>query len=86
MEIFVEYTARTSQQLGKILKACRKQQQLTQETVAARVGLRQSQISDIETRGADITVDTLYRLISALNLELVLRDMPARDNQQPAEW
>jgi transcriptional regulator with XRE-family HTH domain len=54
--------------------------------VAARVGLRQSQISDIETRGADITVDTLYRLISALNLELVLRDMPARDNQQPAEW
>jgi HTH-type transcriptional regulator/antitoxin HipB len=81
----VDYTARTSQQLGQILKACRKKRQLTQGTVGARIGVRQSQISDIERHGADITVDTLYRLLSALNLELVLREMPARDKQS-SEW
>lgn len=81
----MEYVARTPQQLGQVLKACRKKRQLTQGAVGARVGVRQSQISSIETHGAEITVDTLYRLISALGLELVLRDMQARD-ARPTEW
>jgi HTH-type transcriptional regulator / antitoxin HipB len=81
----VHYVARTPQQLGQILKACRKKRQLTQDMVGAKVGVRQSQISSIETHGADITVDTLYRLLSALGLELVLRDMPPRDTP-PADW
>lgn len=81
----MEYVARTPQQLGQILKACRAKRQLTQGMVGARVGVRQSQLSSIETRGADITVDTLYRLLSALDLELVLRDKRA-DNPAATEW
>lgn len=78
------YAARTPQQLGQILKASRKKQGLTQSEVGAKVGLRQAQISDIETRGADITVDTLYRVVSALGLELVLRDRTA--DVPATEW
>lgn len=81
----MEYVARTPQQLGQVIRACRKKRQLTQSMVGAKVGIRQAQISSIETRGADITVDTLYRLLSALGLELVLRDMHARDTR-PTEW
>ncbi|MGD9599644.1 MAG: helix-turn-helix domain-containing protein [Steroidobacteraceae bacterium] len=81
----MEYVARTPRQLGQILRACRKNRRLTQGTVGSRVGVRQSQISSIETRGADITVSTLYRLLAALDLELVLRDRHAR-NKRPVEW
>jgi HTH-type transcriptional regulator/antitoxin HipB len=81
----VEYVARTPQQLGQILKACRKKRQLTQGAVGARVGVRQARISGVETHGADITVDTLYRLLSALGLEMVLRDRQPRDSR-PTEW
>jgi HTH-type transcriptional regulator/antitoxin HipB len=81
----VEYVARTPRQLGQILRACRNKRQLTQGTVGSKVGVRQSQISSIETRGADITMGTLYRLLAALDLELVLRDRRARD-RQPTEW
>ncbi len=81
----MDYVVRTPQQLGQVLKACRKKRRLTQSLVGAKVGVRQGQISSIETHGADITVDTLYRLISALGLELVLRDMRARD-ARPTEW
>lgn len=81
----MEYVARTRRQLGQILRACRKKRRLTQGTVGSGVGVRQSQISSIETRGADITVGTLYRLLAALDLELVLRDRRARD-KRPTEW
>ena len=81
----MDYVVRTPQQLGQILKACRKKRQLTQGMVGAKVGVRQAQISVIETHGADITVATLYRLLSALGLELVLRDRPLRDTS-PTEW
>ena len=79
------YVARTPHQLGQLLRACRKKRQMTQSMVGSRVGVRQSQISSIETRGAQITVDTLYRLLSALDLELVLRNKHAR-NKRPTEW
>ncbi len=80
----MDYVARTPEQLGQVLKACRKRRQLTQTTVGSRVGMRQAQISSIETHGADITVDTLYKLLSALGLELVLRDRQAPTS--PTQW
>jgi HTH-type transcriptional regulator/antitoxin HipB len=81
----VDYVARTPQQLGVILRASRKKRNLTQHAVGAKVGVRQAQISAIENRGAEITVDTLYRLLSALGLELVLRETPTPD-RPPTEW
>jgi transcriptional regulator with XRE-family HTH domain len=81
----MEYVARTAHQLGQVLKSRRKQLGLTQREVAARVGLLQAQVSVIESHDAKATVTTLYKALSALGLELVLRDnAPAPIN--PTEW
>jgi HTH-type transcriptional regulator/antitoxin HipB len=81
----MEYIARTAHQLGQVLKSRRKQLGLTQREVAAKVGLLQAQVSVIESHDAKATVTTLYKALSALGLELVLRDSaPAPNN--PTEW
>jgi HTH-type transcriptional regulator/antitoxin HipB len=81
----MEYVARTPQQLGQILKGSRQQHGLTQSAVGSKVGLKQSTVSAIETNGANTTIETLYKALSALGLELVLRD---RTSPGPArtEW
>jgi HTH-type transcriptional regulator / antitoxin HipB len=81
----MEYVARTAHQLGQVLKSRRKQLGLTQREVAVKVGLLQAQISVIESHDAKATVTTLYKALSALGLELVLREgAPAPVN--PTEW
>ncbi len=45
---------------------------LTQEEVAARLGISQSQISRWEKQGEDISVTTLRRYVSALGEDLTL--------------
>ena len=81
----MEYAARTPQQLGRVLKSCRKQRRLTQGEVGSKVGVRQSQISVIEEQGAKVTVETLYKVLSGLGLELVLRDIDAADSKT-SDW
>ena len=81
----MEYVARTAHQLGQVLKSRRKQLGLTQREVAAKVGLLQAQISVIESHDAKATVTTLYKALSALGLELVLRDR-APASISPTEW
>jgi|HubBroStandDraft_6_1064221.scaffolds.fasta_scaffold399481_2 HTH-type transcriptional regulator/antitoxin HipB len=81
----MEYVARTAHQLGQVLKSRRQQLGLTQSEVAAKVGLLQAQVSVIESRDAKATVTTLYKALSALGLELALRDS-APASLKPAEW
>ena len=70
----VDYPARTPAQLGPILRSIRIERGLTQQEAGAKVGLKQSTVSAIESRAAHSSVDTLYKLLSALELELVVRD------------
>lgn len=86
------YTITTPGQLAKVLEGCRKQQRLTQSKLGAKVGLLQKAISAFETDPGRTNVARLFRLLSALDLELVLRDRrsappphtPAR--QRKTEW
>ncbi|MGC1521887.1 MAG: helix-turn-helix domain-containing protein [Steroidobacteraceae bacterium] len=68
-----------------MLKIRRKQLGLTQREVATKVGLLQAQVSVIESHDAKATVTTLYKALSALGLELVLRDS-APAPVDPTEW
>jgi len=70
----VDYVARTPAQLGPILRSIRAQRSLTQQDAGAKVGLKQSTVSAIERDSTHSSVDTLYKLLSALGLELVVRD------------
>ena len=85
----MDYMARTPEQLGSILKSCRTRQGNTQEAVGAKVGIKQTTVSTFEANAARTRVDTLYKLLSALGLELVIRDRHA-DSSVPAskkrEW
>jgi HTH-type transcriptional regulator/antitoxin HipB len=45
---------------------------MTQEQLAARAGVRQRTVSDIESAGK-ARLDTVMRILAALNLELMVR-------------
>ena len=70
----MDYVARTPAQLGPILKSARTERGLTQQIAGEKVGLKQSTVSTVESDAARTSVETLYKLLSALGLELVIRD------------
>ena len=64
--------ARTPLQLGNGIRESRRKLGLTQEQLAAKAGVRQRTISDIENAG-NARLDTVMRVLAALDLELVLQ-------------
>lgn len=68
----MSYRATNTKQLGHLLRGFRKEIGLTQSQVADRIGLAQNEISRIETGDVSPTTDRLFKILSALNLNLVL--------------
>jgi HTH-type transcriptional regulator / antitoxin HipB len=68
----METIARTPLQFGNEIRENRRKLGLTQEQLAARAGVRQRTVSDIENAGK-ARFDTVMRILAALNLELVIR-------------
>ena len=68
-----EALAISAEQLGQILKGVRKDLGLTQEKVGQKLGCHQKEVSIMENRLERTTVERLFRLLSALDLELVVR-------------
>ena len=68
----MSFRAADTKQLGYLLRGYRKQQGLSQSQVAERIGLAQNEISRIETGAVSPTTDRLFKILSALNLNLVL--------------
>ncbi len=76
---------RTTEQLGLILQGYRKSRSLTQGEAAKRVGLLPKTISKLELSPDNSSIISLFKLISALDLELVLQPKDtSRSNQ--GEW
>jgi HTH-type transcriptional regulator/antitoxin HipB len=74
----MEFPIRTPNQLGAVLRGQRKKKKLTQADAGANVGLRQNAVSTIEFDPARSSVGRLFKLLSALDLELVVRDKDKR--------
>jgi HTH-type transcriptional regulator/antitoxin HipB len=68
----METVARTPLQFGNEIRENRRNLGMTQEQLAARAGVRQRTVSDIESAGK-ARLDTVMRILAALNLELVVR-------------
>lgn len=79
------FLAKTPRQLGAILRGYRKQRGLTQRELAGRLGWPQKAISLAETRPGAMSVERLFQLLSALEVEVTLRDQKA-GNVSKAEW
>jgi HTH-type transcriptional regulator / antitoxin HipB len=63
---------RTQKQLGGELRRYRKQRRLTQAGLSRLINKRQATISALESAGGG-TLETLFAVLSALDLELAIR-------------
>ena len=80
----MNYTAFTPDQLGKVLRGQRKLQMLTQKDAAQAVGLLPKTVSRLELSTETATIESLFKLLSALQLELVVRSKSQEST--PGEW
>ena len=79
----------TVTQLGQLLLSARKAKKFTQADLAARVGLSQARISQMEMNPETITAQQLLLLTSVLDLELSLgaRAIPTTSSSTPGlDW
>lgn len=78
------YPIKTPQQLGAVLQGFRQQRGLTQTQVARAGGLGQSAVSELELDSSTASLNRIFKLLAALNLELVVR--PRGENTPSSEW
>lgn len=81
----MEMIATSPKILGAALKRKRKQLGLTQEAAGELFRLQQSTVSSLEQGADGSRLDTLFRLLAALNLEIVIRDR-GNNNENDGEW
>jgi len=83
----MEYTIHTLQQLAQALRSQRHSRQLTQKVAGAPVGLLPKTVSALESSPERSSVESLFKLLSALELELVLRPKSSKPDQPTSsEW
>jgi HTH-type transcriptional regulator/antitoxin HipB len=69
----MENIARTPLQLANCIRERRRKLGLSQVQLAAKIGVRQRTLSDIEN-ARSARLDTLLRILAVLDLELVVRE------------
>lgn len=69
----MEYKVISPQSLGEALRAARKKKGMSQMEVGKSVGIDQPSMSKIERGESSARVDTLFRLLAALEMELVIQ-------------
>ena len=84
----MEFIVANAAQLGPILQGWRTELGLTQQEVGDLVGLRQSAISSFEKNPSRASIERMFRILSALQLELTLREKRSTQPQQAdgLEW
>ena len=73
--------ARSPRQLGNLIQRTRKQRGLTQTELANLAGLRQEMVSKIETGHDSTRLATLYSLVAALDLDMLVDQRSARQGK-----
>ena len=79
----------TPQTLAAVIRDQRKTQQLTQKETADRVGIKQTTVSGFENNADQCKIETLFKLLSALDLELHITrrgQSPDKNNEWDQEW
>jgi HTH-type transcriptional regulator / antitoxin HipB len=82
----MEQLLTNTQQVGHLLSAKRKEQGMTQAQAAARLGISQARLSELEQNPGRLTVERLLVLVNLLGLELVLRSPAEKSTQTASEW
>jgi HTH-type transcriptional regulator / antitoxin HipB len=80
-----EQIARTSKQVGDAVRRRRRSQRLTQKDLGDKTKLRQATISGLEAGEPGTQLRTLFDVITALDLELVIRPRTKASNEKIEE-
>lgn len=77
----------TTKALGIMLRDQRKREEITQADLARLAGgIKQSTVSNFENNPAAAKVDTLFKLVNALGLEIHLVEKSAPSSLGADEW
>lgn len=68
-----QYVVQTAEQLPTLLKAFRKQADLTQGEAAVRLGVTQQTFSALERNAKKVSAERLLHLLGILGVEMVLQ-------------
>lgn len=82
----MDYPVYFAPQLGAHLRSLRKARRLTQVQLAKRLGVVQSRVAAMESKPETMSVARLFEMLTALDVELVLRDArpgPSADRETP---
>ena len=82
--MIMKQTVLTPGQLGQVLKGHRKTRKLTQKAAGAAVGLLPKTISKLELAPETATIESLFKLLSTLQLELSIQPRP--ETLAHTEW
>lgn len=74
----MDYPIHFAEQVSQHLKAFRKQRGLTQVQLAMRLGVSQSRVADIEAHPGKVSLESLIKILAALDVRVLLRDAPAQ--------
>lgn len=81
------YILRSSQQLGPLLRALRRQAGLTQADVAGQLGVTRQAVSELENRPESATFERLMKLCAVLDVEIALQPRATTSRpDQALEW
>jgi HTH-type transcriptional regulator / antitoxin HipB len=69
----MENIVRTTRQLANSMRVRRRKLGFSQEQLAAKIGVRQKTLSDIEN-AKPARLETLLRILAVLDMELVVRE------------
>lgn len=72
--------------LGQFLQRVRKHKKLTQSEVGNNFKIDQTTLSSIEQGAKGTRVETLFRLLAALNLELIVQDKKSDNDKKEVNW
>lgn len=72
--------------IGAALRTLRKEKGLSQKELGQRVGLDQKKVSLIENGNPNCRVDSLFRLLSALELGVVLQSKSNSFTSDQDDW
>ena len=67
-------TARSATELGQAIRRFRKKKKLSQSDVAKPFNLRQATVSNLERGEESKKLDTVFRVLSSLNLEVSIQE------------
>jgi len=59
--------------IGRAIKQTRQERNLTQEELGKLIGVQKSQISKLENKTSNVTIDTLLRVFTALKARIKLQ-------------